>query len=132
MPAGGRREGAGRKPGRAKAVERDLYAEAIAGQARFMWRQAKRAAKRTGEDPGPEPPKDDVKAAVQFVVKLLLRCAIKGDSKAAMHLDERLSGRTKQEIEIAGLPNDFVFRCELATRGDASPSGSMALPAGHR
>jgi hypothetical protein len=61
---------------------------------------ARRAHEATPpEDRGPKPAKDDLAAAIDFVVQLNVKAALKGDGRAAIHLDERLLGRVKYQVE---------------------------------
>jgi hypothetical protein len=102
---GGKREGAGRKPG-SKGVltvtERALFTQELARRARLLWRLAKQKERETGEPAGPEPSKDDAEASVAMLVSLLLRAAAKGDARATIHLDERLHGRVKFQMSHEG------------------------------
>lgn len=127
---GGKRAGAGRKPGsrtRQTAEERRLYAKHVAAQARSAWR----AARARGENT-PPPPRDNYDAAVGFIVKLAIRAALKGSNDTIRHLDERLSGRVKYELEHAGPGGDaipvagrIVYSVE---RDDGSPPPAATPP----
>lgn len=121
MARGGVRPGAGRKPGSKGAIttfERELFVAEVAKRQRAAWRYARRMEAKGGDPAGPEPSRDDAKAAVAMVVSLLIRCATRGDGRAAIHLDERMHGRVKFEIAHGGIPDSpvehRVYRATLA------------------
>jgi hypothetical protein len=99
--SGGARPGAGGPKGRRGALalktrdERALYARCIAAIARDF--------KKRGVWPSaPDLPSDPDRTATIFTSSVLAILAIKGDSRAAIHLDERLHGRVKFQLEHAG------------------------------
>ena len=57
--------------------------------------------------------------------------ARKGDTAMLVKLlDKVLPTPTELDVNINSIPADFVFRCELVTRGGAASPASLGLPAG--
>jgi hypothetical protein len=46
------------------------------------------------------------------MVDLLVACAVKGDARAAIHLDERLRGRVKYTVQQGGDPDGVPIQVE--------------------
>ncbi len=105
--------------------ERSLYEAAVARKARAIHR-------RTGAA-GPRPSSNDARAAAGFMVDILVTLAAKGDARAAIHLDERLHGRVKYQLEHGGIdgaapipvqptgPVELVFTLGDPARRDPTP-----------
>jgi len=136
MGRGGYRPGAGRKKGQlniASQSEREMFQAQVARRTRAIWRAARKQERKGGEPAGPPPSNVDAEASVALIVSLLLRAAYKGDSRAAIHLDERLHGRVKYSIEQSGpdggpiaiLPlSPGVYACETADGQRITPGGA--------
>ena len=105
-----------------------MYAEAIAARARREWSRLPRKLR------GVQPPADDARAAIHYLTNLLIDS---GDVRARIHLDERLSGRVKQEFGIGGIDDappigltlrlpPGVYQTQFA---DGAPVAGVGLPA---
>jgi len=65
--------------------------------------------------------------------RIALEWAGKGDTALlAKLIDKVIPTPTELDVNINRIPGDFVFRCELTTRGGLASSPSVAVPEGGR
>lgn len=107
MPRGGRRVGAGRPKGipNVRSVQ-DRLDIALAFEDTF----------RDGKSPS------------FHITRILLSRALKGDTTAAIHLDERYHGRVKYTVEMEGNPDKPVEQ-KVFTATLASGAPALTAPA---
>lgn len=126
MGSGGPRRNAGRPRGSLGELthrERIGYCRALAA---FI-----REAKRSKEIKF-KVPEDDIEAARTFIVRVLSKLALEGDSRAAIHLDEKCFGVAKIEVEQSVSPASaevqHVHRIEFVDAPGAGADPPLETP----
>jgi hypothetical protein len=130
---GGARAGAGQNKGpMAVTIERrKLYEKHMAKEGRELNRLINKT--KASGDQIPTLPPGDAEASVAWSIRNLMRLALKGSEKAAIHLDERLGGRTPYQVGLGGDPEappiqHAVIKDYVCSLEDGTPVPAPTLP----